>query len=162
GQLGDGTLRRRLVPGLVRLPSGTTVTSIAAGGNVDFAATSGGRLLAWGANGQGTLGDGTTKSRSLPGPVRLPAGIKGVAATACFLQARGLTADGRALAWGNTENGQLGDGTATSRLRPVFVRLPKGTRLRALAAGKYFGFALTTRGRILAWGDNTDGQLGTD
>jgi alpha-tubulin suppressor-like RCC1 family protein len=85
-----------------------------------------------------------------------------VAATGGQLHVLALTADGQLLAWGNNQAGQLGDGSTTSRLLPVRVRLPKGTRVRALAAGKLYGMALTASGRILAWGDNNAGQLGTE
>jgi len=115
-----------------------------------------------GANGQGALGDGTTTSRSLPGPVKLPKGTKAVAATVGQFHVLALTASGQVLPGGNNQAGQLGDGSTTSRLLPVRVRLPKGTRVRALAAGKLYGMALTASGRILAWGDNNAGQLGTD
>jgi hypothetical protein len=56
--------------------------------------------------------------------------------------------------------GQLGNGSTTDRHIPVFVKLPRSTKIRALAAGEDFGMALTTAGRILAWGHNNFGQLG--
>jgi alpha-tubulin suppressor-like RCC1 family protein len=159
GQLGDGTRKGRLVPGSVKLPPHTSVTSIAAGNNVGFAVTSAGRLLAWGANGQGTLGDGTTTSRSTPVQVKLPKGVKVVAASGGLLHVLALTAGGRVLAWGYNVAGQLGDGTTTNRHVPVWVKLPKGVTVRALAAGKFYSMALTANHRILAWGSN-DGDLG--
>jgi alpha-tubulin suppressor-like RCC1 family protein len=161
GQLGDGTTKRRLRPVSVHLPAHTTVSTIAAGDNVGLATTSAGQLLAWGANGQGTLGDGTTKSRSIPGQVHLPKGTKVVAATAGELHVMAITTTGQVLAWGNNEAGQLGDGTTTDRLLPVRVRLPAETKVRALAGGKFFSLAMTAGHRILAWGDNHDGQLGS-
>lgn len=161
GQLGDGKTKGRLVPGLVKLPAHTTVTSIAAGDNVGLAATSAGRLLAWGANGQGELGNGTTTSRSMPGPVRLPRGTKVVAASAGLLHVLALTAGGRVLAWGYNVAGQLGNGSTTNSHVPVWVKLPGGVKVRALAAGKYYSMALTAGGRILAWGDNGSGELGS-
>ncbi len=43
---------------------------------------------------------------------------------------------------------------------PVWVKLPRGTRVRGLAAGRDYSMALTTGGRVLAWGHNDLGQLG--
>lgn len=159
GQLGDGSTKRRLVPGYVRLPAHTTATSIAAGSLMDFAATSAGKLLAWGSNSYG-LGDGTTKQRNTPVPVKLPKGVKVVAATAGLQHVLALTTGGRVLAWGLNMSGQLGDGTTTNRLVPVFAKLPAGTKVRQLAAGKYYSMALTAKGKILAWGNGSTGDLG--
>jgi alpha-tubulin suppressor-like RCC1 family protein len=161
GQLGTGTTPSfRLVPGYVRIPRRTKITSIAAGNGTGYAVTSAGRLLAWGYNAHGGLGDGTTKIRRTPAQVRLPAGVKVTAATAGVLQAFALTADGRVLAWGDNSYGQLGNGSATEAHVPVWVKLPKGTRARALAAGREYGMVLTASGRVLAWGRNELGQLG--
>lgn len=161
GQLGDGTGKNRHTPVYVRLPPHTKISSIAAGNETGYAVTSTGRLLAWGYNGQGGLGDGTTKQRLKPVQVRLPKGVKVVAATAGLGHALALTTDGRALAWGWNAFGQLGDASTSSRLVPVWVMLPNGTKIRALAGGGTFSMALTTGGRVLAWGSNDTGQLGT-
>jgi alpha-tubulin suppressor-like RCC1 family protein len=160
GQLGNGSGNDRSRPGYVRLPPHTKITSIAAGYLTGYAATSTGRLLAWGYNFSGALGDGTTKNRAKPVQVRLPHGVKVAAATAGGGNALALTTDGRVLAWGNDMYGQLGNGSTTDRHIPVFVKLPRSTKIRALAAGEDFGMALTTAGRILAWGHNNFGQLG--
>ena len=161
GQLGTGTTPPfRLVPGYVRIPRHTKITSIAAGNATGYAVTSAGRLLAWGYNAHGGLGDGTTKIRRTPVQVRLPAGVKVAAATAGVLQAFALTTDGRVLAWGVNSYGQLGNGSTTEEHVPVWVKLPKGTRARALAAGREYSMVLTASDRILAWGRNEVGQLG--
>jgi alpha-tubulin suppressor-like RCC1 family protein len=185
GQLGTGNTKARLVPGPVRLPKHTTVTSIAAGPLTGYAVTSAGRLLAWGDSNFGQLGDGTTRQRDAPVPVKLPAGTKVVAAVSGLLHALALTASGRVLAWGYNLSGQLGNGSTTDRHKPVFVKLPAGVKATALAAGKYDSLAIvaepvsteplrpglrtsgsgapasaTTHG-ILAWGDNQAGDLGT-
>ena len=160
GQLGDGAAPDRHVPGYVRLPGHTRITSIAAGDETGYAVTSAGRLLAWGANYNGGLGDGTTRLRRTPVQVRLPAGVKVAAATAGLAHALALTTGGRVLAWGYNFYGQLGDGSTTDDLVPEWVNLPKGTRVRGLAAGRDYSMALTTGGHVLAWGHNDLGQLG--
>jgi alpha-tubulin suppressor-like RCC1 family protein len=148
------------VPGYVRIPRPTKIASIAAGNAASYAVTSAGRLLAWGYNANGGLGDGTTKIRRTPVQVRLPAGIKVAAATAGVLQAFALTTDGRVLAWGDNAYGQLGNGSTTEKHVPVWVKLPRGTKARALAAGREYSMVLTASGRVLAWGRNELGQLG--
>jgi alpha-tubulin suppressor-like RCC1 family protein len=160
GQLGDGTTRNRHVPGYVKLPGHTKITSIAAGMQTGYAVTSAGRLLAWGLNSAGQLGDGTTRNRKTPVQVRLPRGVKVTSATAGQLHALALTAGGRVLAWGRNLHGQLGTGSTAGRHVPAWVKLPRGTTVRALAAGREFSVALTAAGRILAWGQDNLGQLG--
>jgi len=160
GQLGNGTEKARLKPVYVRLPGHTKIASIAAGYLTGYAVTSTGRLLAWGYNVTGELGDGTTTTRLTPVPVRLPHGVTVVSATAGMGHALALTAGGRVLAWGSNMFGQLGNGSTTDRHVPVLVQLPKGSRARALAGGQDFSMALTTADRVLTWGANGAGQLG--
>src|SRR4051812_19233615 len=59
GQLGDGTTTTRLAPTLVAGATGT-FTAVSAGGTHSLARRSDGRVVAWGANVNGEVGDGTT------------------------------------------------------------------------------------------------------
>jgi hypothetical protein len=43
---------------------------------------------------------------------------------------------------------------------PVSVRLPRGAKVTAVAAGDLQSLALTSTGTVLAWGGNNFGQLG--
>ncbi|MDQ1552852.1 MAG: hypothetical protein QOD50_2274, partial [Actinomycetota bacterium] len=68
GELGDGTTKSSRVPVQVSgLTSG--VVAIAAGGVHNLALKSDGSVVAWGNNGVGQLGDGTTTNRHVPVPV---------------------------------------------------------------------------------------------
>src|SRR5215207_9037940 len=82
------------------------------------------RLLAWGANGTGQLGDNSTLQRNLPTPVT----STGVLAGKTILSVAGggshtlaLCSDGTVAAWGENTSGQLGDNSNTRRLVPVLV-----------------------------------------
>lgn len=160
GQLGDGTTKRRLTPVRVHLPAGVKVTAVRPGGSFSLALTSGGKLLAWGANASGELGNGTAKSSRLPVPVRLPKGVTIRAISAGENDSLALTSAGRVLSWGGNGSGQLGTGTTRGRLTPGFVGLPKGTTVASIAAGPLSGYAVTKGGDMLAWGRNNYGQLG--
>src|SRR5580704_7830840 len=70
------------------------------------------------------------------------------------------TASRTVLAWGRNTTGQLGDGTTTSASTPVRVHLPAGTRVTQVRAGCAHTLALTAVGHVLAWGSDSDGQLG--
>jgi alpha-tubulin suppressor-like RCC1 family protein len=160
GELGDGTNTRRNAPVSVSLPPGVTVSTIAAGFLHSLAVTSQGKLLAWGDNADGELGNGTTDQSSTPVPVRLPGGTMVRGLFAGCSHSIVLSTTGTVLAWGANGDGQLGDGTITGRLTPVKARMPAGTKVTAISAGCWHSLALTTTGKVLAWGNGEFGQLG--
>ena len=153
GELGDGTLGPvRDLPVPVKLPAGSAITSIRAGCDHTLALTSTGKVLAWGGNRSGQLGDGSTAQRTKPVPVKIPAGVRITAVRAGCDWSMALTSKGQLLAWGSNSFGQLGDGTTQARHRPVPVRLPSGTVITAISAGQVHALAVTRSGAALAWG----------
>ncbi|MEU5219646.1 hypothetical protein AB0G79_26075 [Streptomyces sp. NPDC020807] len=119
-------------------------------------------VQAWGHNGAGQLGNGSTLDQQTPtsvrglarGHVRELAG-GGYNSTIAFAVA--LLRDGTVQTWGGNSDGQLGDGTRASRPHPAAVAGLSG--VTEVAAGGYFAYAVRS-GRVLAWGDNASGQLG--
>src|SRR6185312_9548556 len=99
------------------------------GGQFTVVLTSAGRVLAWGSNAFGQLGDGTTASRHAPVRVRIPAGVTVTAISAGYNSALALTKSGRVLAWGGNVSGQLGNGTTKRRLKPFYVSLPAHAKI---------------------------------
>ena len=74
-----------------------------------------------------------------------------------------LEANGTIWCWGNNDNGQLGDGTTTTRPAAVQVVDDHGiaiTTFVAVTAGANHTCGLEANGVALCWGDGTDGQLG--
>ena len=163
GQLGDGGHRTgSTVPVRVHLPSGMTVTFVASGSEHSLALTSTGRVLAWGDNDFGQLGDGTTTERDTPVRITMPSSVKKVTKLiggGVFSLA--LTSTGRLLSWGSNVFGELGDGTFTDHRQPVRVHLGTTTVTSAVAGGLHV-LARTSNGGILAWGENDFGQLGNN
>src|SRR5262249_10806271 len=163
GELGNGSTTPSDVPIPVPLTVGTTVKAISTGQTHSLALTSTGQVLAWGDNESGQLGIGTvTRSSTTPVTVKLPAGTKAAGVAATQFDSLTLTSTGQVLIWGDNGFGELGNGS-TTRLSstPVKAALPSGTTVRSLFGGGGHVLALTSRCKLLAWGDKVDGQLGT-
>ena len=89
GELGNGNRTSSDVPVKVKLPAGTKVTAIAAGGCLEgvgqdtagpghsLALTSTGAVLAWGYNAEGELGDGSTDKQRCAGEGEVARGQEG-------------------------------------------------------------------------------------
>lgn len=118
-----------------------------------------GGIKCWGWNGYGQLGDTTTTNRSTPVLVSsVPSGVVAVSvggdAHSCALDS-----SGGVWCWGANWNGQLGDGTTTTRTSPVQVSgLSSG--VKQIAMGAEHTCALTTDGGVKCWGKNAEGELG--
>ena len=121
------------------------------------------RVYAWGSNGSGQLGDGTTSDRSGPGPVTAVLGDEVLLGKTIVSVAAGdnhslaLCADGTVVAWGANTYGQLGDGTTTNHSVPVAVNMAAGSALYgktvvAIAACGNYSLALCADGTVAAWG----------
>src|SRR5260221_8981117 len=98
GQLGNGTGgtgKKSDVPVAVQGLSG--VVAVSSGLLHSLALLEDGKVMAWGNNGSGQLGDGTTKGSSVPVEVSALVGVKAVAAGEGHSLA--LLADGRVMAW---------------------------------------------------------------
>ncbi len=172
GQRGIGDESAPLYPTTVRAIDGLgplrQATHISADGRTELALLSDGRVVGWGANDYGMIGDGTTEDRFLPTPVL---GVDGAGELQHVVQiAMGgqnglaLLNDGRVVTWGYNDKGQLGQGTTTSSRRPVFVKGPGGqgklASVAAISAAEKHAFALRLDGTVVAWGHNSAGQLG--
>lgn len=143
--------------GTLELPlTAVTLTAFAAGGNHTCAALADGRLLCWGANGSGQLGDLTTVASTLPKLIGR-ASVTGLAAG--WAHTCALYADRTVTCWGLNDHGQLADGTTTNRLAPTPVAAL--TDVAEIAAGHSHTCARLTNSSLKCWGHNAFGQLGT-
>jgi alpha-tubulin suppressor-like RCC1 family protein len=159
GELGDGTMTHKSIP--VQVSGLTGVVAISAGGysggSHTVALKSDGSVWAWGVNSLGQLGDGTTTDRSTPVQVSGLTGVV-VAISAGIFHTVAVKGDGSVWAWGYNQEGELGDGTTTSRSTPAPVSGLTG--VVAISAGYFYTVALKGDGGVWAWGDNSRGQLG--
>ena len=155
GELGVGTLPS-MTDTPVQVAGLTGVTAVSTSYLHTLALASDGTAWAWGWNGYGQLGDGTTVDRFVPVPVSGIADV--VALGAGSAHSLAVTAGGAVWAWGYNICGQLGDGTTTTHPLPAVV--PGVPAATAVAAGHRHSLALATNGTVWAWGDNQYGQVG--
>jgi regulator of chromosome condensation (RCC1) repeat-containing protein/Regulator of Chromosome Condensation (RCC1) repeat protein/Calx-beta domain-containing protein len=176
GELGNGTTSTGATKNPVQvknLPPGG-VTAIVAGARHSLAIRCDGAVVAWGKNTSGELGNGLLKNSSTPvvvknlGPGSGVIAVDGNAPPKTLTNTTGnghsmaLKANGAVLGWGNNASGEVGNGTMTTPVvKPVTVSgLGAGSGVVAIAAGGSFSMALKSDGTVLAWGNNTSGEIG--
>ncbi|MDT7513011.1 InlB B-repeat-containing protein [Bifidobacterium sp. H1HS10N] len=188
GQLGDGTSTTRSAPVRVKtpdrktypdLPADFTYLQVSAGYWHSLALGSDGNAYAWGLNGNGQLGDGTSASyRNAPVRVKtpdrktypdLPADFTYLQVSAGGDHSLALGSDGYAWAWGCNWYGNLGNNSSDSAFNPVPARVrdpasptdtSKGLQAAQVSAGSHDSLAVGSDGNAYAWGNNNRGQLG--
>jgi alpha-tubulin suppressor-like RCC1 family protein len=115
-----------------------------------------GKAYCWGNNDDAQLGNGTTRSRPLYGPV---SGNLDFAAIAVGdVHACGLTTSGAVYCWGTNSQGQLGNGSRVSQTTPAAT--VGGLTFSAITVGSAHSCALTQGGLAYCWGSNANGRLG--
>ncbi len=170
GQLGSGTSTASFIAVAVDqsgVLAGKTVSQVATGANHSLALLFDGTVAAWGHNYYGTLGDGSTTYKAVPVAVEKGGALAGKVVTAIgagWDHSLALCSDGTLVAWGGNYYGQLGNNSTVSSSVPVPVSTA-GTALEnklvvAIACGYNHSLALCSDGTLVAWGQNTNGQLG--
>ncbi|WP_197370913.1 RCC1 domain-containing protein [Streptomyces clavuligerus] len=158
GQLGNGTTTDQGFPAMVAGLSG--ISEIAAGGDHALA-VHGGRVMSWGGNGKGQLAAGAaTDPTKTPVVVQSLTRVKDVGAGCAFSVALGQ--DGTLWSWGAGAKGQLGLGAANLTDHNTPQQVKGVSDIAAIAVGCEHVLALTSTGKVKAWGGNTNGQLGNN
>jgi alpha-tubulin suppressor-like RCC1 family protein len=117
GQLGDGTTIDRSTP--VLAANGAEFSELAVGGS-HTCGIAGGAVYCWGSNSDGQLGGGSFGG-SASTPVRAASSTFFAHLTAGERHTCALNGSRVAYCWGLNAEGQLGDGTTTSRSVPTAV-----------------------------------------
>jgi alpha-tubulin suppressor-like RCC1 family protein len=133
-------------------------TAVSTGGFQACVLTGRGGVECWGFNGDGNLGDGSTRASLTP--VLVAGLVSGVSAVSSgWEHTCAVTTAGGLVCWGSNRRGQLGNGSVTDSSSPTAV-VGLSSGVAAVAAGWESTCALATSGGVLCWGANSDGQLG--
>ena len=173
GALGDGqpkTLRPVMAIGPTQVPGLQGITKISSGWRHNLALRSDGRVMSWGLNQDGQLGNGTRTNGWLPAEV---SGLDRVVAIATGMGSAGgnsfsgaVRDDGTVWLWGTATSGVMGDGNEPEApdspggriLLPQ--QLKSLTNVKALSLGFGHAAALLRDGSLWMWGFNGYGQIG--
>ena len=71
-----------------------------------------------------------------------------------------ITTEGKVMAWGRNDKGQLGLGDLVTRDTPVLVKGLEGHNIVSIACGRGHTLFLSDKGVVFACGENKMGQLG--
>lgn len=168
GVLGTGSTASSATPvPVVGLPATTRVTALTSSWEGSGVLLGDGAYYDWGYNADGQLGDGsngTGTNSDVPVKVKLPSAARQVfqgGSGPTNGQTIAILAGGSVWTWGSNNSGQLGDSSTASSDVPVPVHMPKGVMFVKVNSGGDTCFGIDRQGRLWAWGDNQDGQLGT-
>ena len=159
GQLGDGTTTNRNVP--IRIGTESNWATVSAGSGYSLAVTTNGQLWAWGFNLNGRTGLGIGDWSNTLVPTRVGSAYNWATVSAGSDHSHAVTTNGELWAWGWNSSGITGLGTNTGNtLAPT--RVGSASNWSTVSAASSHSLAVTANGKLWAWGNNVNGQLGTD
>jgi alpha-tubulin suppressor-like RCC1 family protein len=166
-ELGVGKTGKASNPVLVKdLPP---IKSVECGMHHTLALSEEGEVFSWGWGGSqlmfqaGALGLGSYSDASTPRKVAgLLADHKISSIAAGGKHSVALSTNGKLFSWGGGELGRLGTGESVNALSPVAVGGLDDEIIVQVDAGASHTAALTSEGLVYTWGQNDNGQLGTE
>lgn len=149
------------------LPHGVLVADIKANLNFTLLLDTAGDVWAWGRNNEGTMANGTTDEVSKPTKIKALDDAFVIDIGAGQRHGLAVTDKGEVWVWGNNAKGQLGiapnsnvsprkDNTLTPKKVEGLVNI------KDAEGGGSFSLAMDANGKLYAWGDNDNGQLGVN
>lgn len=157
GQVGVGSIINVTSP--TQIGTDNNWLSINAGDNYSLALKTNRSLWAWGKNNHAQFGNGKNKNR--PQPVDTTTHWKVASSSSAYQSGHTLAIkdNGTLWAWGQNNDGQLGNGTTYSnKLLPT--QITSDSNWFSISNGFFFSVATKTDGTLWTWGRNGRGQLG--
>jgi alpha-tubulin suppressor-like RCC1 family protein len=116
------------------------------------------KVLCWGPNNYGQLGNGAASSFIAVNPVAVAGTLQYLQLSAGFDHTCAVTKTDKAYCWGYGRTGAIGDGKTYLRFTPRAVA--GGLSFERVTAGNDYTCGETTGNRAYCWGYNGNGQLG--
>jgi alpha-tubulin suppressor-like RCC1 family protein len=158
GGLGSDRSSDLTLPTLVANTSRQTFESIDAEDGFGYALETDGSVLSWGDNNHGQLGIGNKKPHSMSAvQVKGLFDVTQVDGGDDFGLA--LEQNGTVFVWGNGQGGNMGNGTRSGDVT-LPEQVPGLNHVVQVSAGDEHSLALLANGTVVAWGQNSYGQLG--
>jgi alpha-tubulin suppressor-like RCC1 family protein len=155
GQLGEGSTNSHQTP--IAAAGKLRMREVHTGYHHTCGVTTSDVAWCWGANYHGQLGQSTVLSHS-DKPIRVSGGRTYRNMTAGWYHSCGVTTGSRVYCWGRGTEGQLGDGTMSSRSAP---RAVAGSVLfDRVTGGEFHTCAESKANTAYCWGANNSGQGG--
>ena len=163
GQVGNGSIENQTTP--IKVLS--DVKSVSYSGynySAVSAITKNGDLYCWGYNGEGQVGNGSTKTQTTP--VKVLSNVRSVSYSDYnYLAVSAITENGDLYCWGHNIYGQVGNGNTENQTTPIKVLSDvKSVSYFYYLSAYYHSYpvvsAITENGDLYCWGDNRYGQVG--
>lgn len=159
GQLGDGNNVNVNVPQQIGVS--TSWKSVSAGAYHTLAlefVTGGSRLMGWGLNQFGQLGDNTVNPKNIP--TQIGTDVNWQTVVTGYFHSLAKKTTGTLWAWGYNGDYQLGSGNTIDIHFPTQITTDTNWQ-GVLSAGFYHSMIKKTDGTLWTWGRNTYGELGS-
>jgi alpha-tubulin suppressor-like RCC1 family protein len=156
GTLGDGGTNYHTNHLPMQVVGLSNIVAIDTGAFHGLALRNDGRVMAWGPNFEGRLGDGTTNHTGTPVFCVGLSNIVSITTGGWFSQAANTNGD--VFSWGYNGYGGVGDGTTVDKMLPTLLTTIKD--VKRVKAGFYDGFALKKDNTLWGWGVTDFGELG--
>jgi alpha-tubulin suppressor-like RCC1 family protein len=175
GQIGDGTIFNQNQPiditSIFSFQANETIVDLQIGANHQILITSLGRVMMWGSNTHGQLGDGTKVDKKTPVDITSAFNLVGeekitsVRLGGNFSTA--MSSTNRVFLWGNsaTELNALGvvAGETTTPIDATSaLNVVSGDQVAHVRIGSNHAGILTKNGQVWLWGGNGSGQIGNN
>lgn len=164
GQLGLDHTQHQHTPQLVDTLSSQVITKVACGLYHTVVVTAEGEVYSFGKNDYGQLGLGHARNVKVPSIVKVGTGEsdeKIIEICCGYYHTIAITERGKLVNWGRNDYGQLGIGSKDHKNAPHYVPLPQSSKILKASCGCYHTLILLSNGRVMVFGRNNKGQLGT-
>eukprot|EP00300_Choanocystis_sp_HF-7_P033326 c45645_g1_i1.p1 GENE.c45645_g1_i1~~c45645_g1_i1.p1 ORF type:complete len:442 (-),score=91.71 c45645_g1_i1:67-1362(-) len=161
GQLGLGPTSVMTTPHIIDELPRSKIYMVAAGHSHSVAVTETGEIYTWGNNAFGQLGfRNVSVDFTIPSKVHSLGDTRIVYVCAGFGHTLAVTDKGDVYGWGSNDMGQLGLEKITATFDPTLIAGLVGHKVIRVSCGYQSSVAVTDRGLVYTFGDNSMGQLG--